>query len=141
MRQVSLLPKNEASGRDQGTTDFALGIGVRGMIKFNRIGNKLGFAGAVGILLAVGMVANQMMSEAEVEAANVRVGRSQQVIDNTFAGQIELRQMQVAALEIRLTKTAVDVDTRVADLQRLKTSQTRELDAALASAQEQETRE
>jgi methyl-accepting chemotaxis protein len=111
------------------------------MIKLNRIGNKLGFAGALSVLLAVGMVANQMMSEAEVEAANVRVARSQRVIDSTFVGHIELRQMQVAALEIRLARAAADVDTRVADLQRLKTSQSKELDAALASAQKQETRE
>jgi methyl-accepting chemotaxis protein len=111
------------------------------MIKFNRIGNKLGFAGAISVLLAVGMVANQMMSEAEVEAASVRVARSQRVIDAAFAGQIELRQMQVAALDIRLAKTAADVDQRVADLQRLKTAQTRELDAALASAQKAETKE
>ena len=31
------------------------------MIKLNRIGNKLGFAGAIGVVLAVGMVANQMI--------------------------------------------------------------------------------
>ena len=31
------------------------------MIKLNRIGNKLGLAGAVGVLLAIGMVANQMI--------------------------------------------------------------------------------
>ena len=33
------------------------------MIKLNRIGNKLGLAGALGVLLAIGMVANQMMTE------------------------------------------------------------------------------
>ena len=33
------------------------------MIKFNRIGNKLGLVGLLGIALAVGMAANQMMSE------------------------------------------------------------------------------
>ena len=47
------------------------------MIKLNRIGNKLGLAGAIGVVLAAGMVANQMMSEAAVEAANARVARSQ----------------------------------------------------------------
>ena len=47
------------------------------MIKFNRIGNKLGLAGAVGILLAAGMVANQMISEAAIEATNGRFARAQ----------------------------------------------------------------
>ena len=35
------------------------------MIKLNRIGNKLGLAGAVGVLLAIGMVANQMITESK----------------------------------------------------------------------------
>ena len=37
------------------------------MIKLNRIGNKLGLAGAVGVLLAIGMVANQMITESKIE--------------------------------------------------------------------------
>ena len=40
------------------------------MIKLNRIGNKLGLAGAVGILLAAGMVANQMVTEASIEQSS-----------------------------------------------------------------------
>ena len=36
------------------------------MINLNRIGNKLGLAGAVGVLLAIGMVANQMVTESAV---------------------------------------------------------------------------
>ena len=40
-------------------------FGVVDMIKLNRIGNKLGLAGAVGVLLAIGMVANQMITESE----------------------------------------------------------------------------
>jgi methyl-accepting chemotaxis protein len=111
------------------------------MIKLNRIGNKLGLAGAVGILLAAGMVANQMISEAAVDAANGRVARSQQVIDSALVSQIELRQMQVAARDIRLAKTPDEVDKRIADLQRLKVAQAKEVDGALAAAQLQATRE
>ena len=40
-------------------------FGVVDMIKLNRIGNKLGLAGAVGVLLAIGMVANQMVTESD----------------------------------------------------------------------------
>ena len=73
------------------------------MIKFNRIGNKLGLAGAVGILLArVGMVANQMMSEAEIErrqpAGRPRPARHRR---HASASQVELRQIQVAARNIQ----------------------------------------
>ena len=51
------------------------------MIKFNRIGNKLGLAGAVGVLLAVGMVANQMMTESRVAGVNDRADRAQRVTE------------------------------------------------------------
>ena len=111
------------------------------MIKLNRIGYKLGLAGAAGVLLAAGMVVNQMMSEAAVGAANGRVALSQRVIDSSLVAQIELRKMQVAARDIRLARTAEEVDRGIAELQRLKAAQAREVDAALAAAQLQETRE
>jgi len=111
------------------------------MIKLNRIGNKLGLAGAIGVLLAAGMVANQMISEAAVEAANARLARSQRVIDSVLASQIELRQMQVAARDIRLARTPDEVDKGIADLQRLKLAQAKEVDAALAVAQRQDTKD
>ena len=47
-------------------------FGVVDMIKLNRIGNKLGLAGAVGVLLAIGMVANQMVTEFEIEEGSER---------------------------------------------------------------------
>jgi methyl-accepting chemotaxis protein len=111
------------------------------MIKLNRIGNKLGIAGAIGVLLAAGMVANQMMSEAAVEAANGRVARSQRVIESGLVAQIELRQMQVAARDIRLAKTSEEVDKGIADLRRLKAAQAKEVDAALAVALLADTKE
>jgi methyl-accepting chemotaxis protein len=111
------------------------------MIKLNRIGNKLGLAGAIGVLLAAGMVANQMISEAAIEAANGRVARSQRVIDSVLAAQIELRQMQVAARDIRLAKAPDEVDKGIVDLQRLKLAQAKEVDAALTVAQRQDTKD
>ena len=63
------------------------------MIKFNRIGNKLGLAGAVGILLAAGMVANQMISEAAIEATNGRFARAQHVTVGKAAGRHETLEL------------------------------------------------
>ena len=91
------------------------------MIKLNRIGNKLGLAGAVGVLLAVGMVANQMMTEiAHRRQANERAARSQRVADNSLAAHIDLRKIQLAARDIRLARTPAEVEKTVADLQRLQ---------------------
>src|SRR5262245_29705351 len=105
------------------------------MIKLNRIGNKLGLAGAVGVLLAIGMVANQMVTETRIEEASGRAARSQQVADNSLSAHIDLRKIQLAARDVRLARETAEVEKAVADLQRHKASETRELDAALATAQ------
>ena len=89
------------------------------MIKLNRIGNKLGLAGAVGILLAAGMVANQMITEAKIAGVSERAGRSQQVADNSLSAHIDLRKIQLAARDVRLARTPAEVDKTIADLQRL----------------------
>ena len=111
------------------------------MFKLNRIGNKLGLAGAVGVLLAAGMVANQMITEASIEQSSERAGRSQRVADNSLSAHIDLRKIQLAARDVRLARTPAEVEKTVDDLQRFKASEAKELEAALAAAQAQETRE
>ena len=111
------------------------------MIKLNRIGNKLGLAGAVGVLLAVGMVANQMITESRIEEGSARATRSQQVADNSLAAHIDLRKIQLAAADVRLARTPAAVEKTVADLQRHKASQAKELEAALAMAQRPDARD
>jgi methyl-accepting chemotaxis protein len=111
------------------------------MIKLNRIGYKLGLAGAIGIVLAVGMAANQMMTEATVNGASDRAGRSQRVADAALSAHLDLRKMQLSAREVRLARTPAEVEKAVTDLQQFKASEVKELDAAVASAQKPETRE
>jgi methyl-accepting chemotaxis protein len=111
------------------------------MIKLNRIGNKLGLAGAIGVLLAVGMVANQMVTEARIAEAGERAARSQQVADNSLSAHIDLRKIQLAARDVRLARTPGEVQKTIADLQRHKASEAKQLDAALATAQRQEVTE
>ncbi|MBW8856499.1 MAG: methyl-accepting chemotaxis protein, partial [Bradyrhizobium sp.] len=111
------------------------------MIKLNRIGYKLGLAGAVGVVLAVGMVANQLTLEWAVEAANGRADRSQRVIDAAISANLDGKQIELAARNIKLARTPGDVEKNVADLSRLKASETKALDEALASAQNPDARE
>ena len=75
------------------------------MIKFNSIGNKLGLAGAIGVLLAVGMVANQMMTESRVAGVNDRADRAQRVTEGALAAHADLRQVQLAGRNLRLART------------------------------------
>jgi len=111
------------------------------MIKLNRIGYKLGLAGAISVLLAVGMAANQIMTEATVAGTNQRAARSQKVADVSLASHLELRKIQLTARDIRLARTQADVEKTVAELQRYKAGIATQIDAALTTAQKPETRE
>ena len=95
------------------------------VIKLNRIGYKLGLAGVIGVLLAVGMAANQMLTEAMVAGSTERADRSQRVADNALVAHLDLRKMQLTARDVRLARTPADVERANADLQRLKASETR----------------
>ena len=105
------------------------------MIKLNRIGYKLGLAGVLSVVLAVGMVANQMVTETHVAGSTERAGRSQRVADSSLAAHLDLRKMQLTAREVRLARTPADVEKVVADLQRFKASEAKQLEIALATAQ------
>ncbi len=111
------------------------------MIKLNRIGNKLGLAGAVGIVLAVGMVANQMMTEASVAGANDRVDRSQRVAETTLSALSNLRQVQLQARDIRLARTPAEVDRNAAEMRRFATAQANDIDEAVAIALRADSKE
>jgi methyl-accepting chemotaxis protein len=116
-------------------------FGVVDMIKLNRIGNKLGLAGAVGVLLAVGMVANQIMTESAVTAANDRAARSQKVADTSLEAHLQLRKIQLAARDIRLARTPGEVEKALAELKRHKADMAKEIEAGLATAKMAATQE
>ena len=111
------------------------------MIKLNRIGNKLGLAGAVGVLLAIGLVANQMATESTVAVANDRTDRLQRVAESTLSAHLNMRQMQLAARGIRLARSPSEVDKAAAEMRQFGAVEAREIDVALATAQRAETRD
>jgi methyl-accepting chemotaxis protein len=111
------------------------------MIKLNRIGYKLGLAGLLSVVLAASMVANQMITETHVAGSTERAGRSQRVADSSLAAHLDLRKMQLTAREVRLARTPADVEKVIADLQRFKASEAKQLEIAEATAQKPETRE
>jgi methyl-accepting chemotaxis protein len=111
------------------------------MIKLNRIGNKLGIAGVVGVLLAIGMVANQLATESTVAVANDRTDRLQRVAESTLGAHLNMRQVQLAARGIRLARTPSDIDSAVAEMRQFGAIEAREIDAALATARMAETRD
>ena len=111
------------------------------MIKLNRIGNKLGLAGAIGILLSAGQIANQMTSEASVAAVNDRADHAQHVIEHALTASADLRQTQLAGRTIRLARSPAEVDKSLADLHKAATSEASSLDGAYAAAMKPESKE
>jgi methyl-accepting chemotaxis protein len=103
-------------------------------MKFNRIGYKLGLAGAFGILLAIAMVANQMTTETSVTAAADRAGRSEQVIEHTLSAHANMRLTQLGGRTSRLSRTQEEVARATADIQKYSAMLFSEIDAALANA-------
>jgi methyl-accepting chemotaxis protein len=117
-------------------------IGRRGeMVNLNRIGYKLGLAGAVGIVLSLGMVANQMVTESTVAAANDSAERSQRVADSTLTAHLDMRLLQLAGRATRLARTTAEVDKSVVEVHQWQAAGAKDLDAAFASARKPETRE
>jgi methyl-accepting chemotaxis protein len=102
------------------------------MINLNRIGNKLGLAGAVGVLLAIGMVANQMVTESAVYEVNELAAVQQGVADNVLAAEVSVRQMQLAGRNIRLQRTPAEVEKTAAEMRKFKVIEEKQIDAALA---------
>jgi hypothetical protein len=102
------------------------------MIKLNRIGNKLGLVGAVGVLLAIGMVANQTVTESTVSAANDLATLQQVMVDNALAAEASVRQIQLAGRNIRLQRTPAEVEKAVAEMRQFKGIAEGQIDAAAA---------
>ena len=80
------------------------------MIKFNRIGNKLGAIGMFGVLLAAGMVVNQMLSEQAIDSANHRAAVQRTIADHTLQANIALRGMELAMRDITQSRNPPELE-------------------------------
>ncbi|HXI08118.1 MAG TPA: methyl-accepting chemotaxis protein [Bradyrhizobium sp.] len=111
------------------------------MIKLNRIGNKLGLAGLVGILLSAGMVANQVFSEAAIRSANDRAEGQQIIADHSLEANVALRRMQLAVRDMRLARDPAEVQKHQAALAEARARVDKELDVAVGRTVRPENRE
>ncbi|MEH2481934.1 methyl-accepting chemotaxis protein [Nitrobacteraceae bacterium AZCC 2146] len=111
------------------------------MIKINSIGNKLGLAGLVGILLSMGAVANQMRTESAVAEVNRHAGVQQTIADYARMTEAELGNMRFANRAVRMALTSAEVEKGNAETLAAKAAQDKSLDAALALAVKPETKE
>ncbi len=101
------------------------------MVKLNRIGNKLGITGALGVLLSIGLIGNQITTEITVGEANALAERQQELATNARVAEVSLRQMQLAGRNIRLQKTPAEVEKNAAEMRHFKGIEESQIDASL----------
>ena len=111
------------------------------MIKINSVGNKLGLAGLLGIVLSVGVVANQIRTEAAITEANRHADVQQTIADYARMVESELGNMRLANRGVRMALTTKEIEKNETDLGAAKAAQDKSLDAALALAAKPETQE
>jgi len=100
------------------------------MIKLNRIGNKLGVVGAVGVLLAIGMIANQWMTESSVSEVNKLADVQQSMVENVLAAEVSVQQIQLAGRNIRLQRTPAEVEQTAVEMRKFKGIAEKQIDDA-----------
>lgn len=108
------------------------------MIKINRVGNKLGLAGLIGILLSVGVVANQMRTEAAITDVNRRADVQQKIADSALEAEAQMRSMQLGSQGLRMAITTPEIERSNTEIKAAKAAQDGIIDAAAALALKQE---
>jgi methyl-accepting chemotaxis protein len=111
------------------------------MIKLNRIGNKLGAVGLFGVLLAGGMVVNQMASESTIDAANHRAEVHQTIADRILQANIALRGMELAVRDIRQARNPQELEKSLGGLNAAFAAVTGDLDVAIGNVAHAEDKE
>ncbi|WP_315719176.1 MULTISPECIES: HAMP domain-containing methyl-accepting chemotaxis protein [unclassified Bradyrhizobium] len=109
-------------------------------MKLNRIGYKLGLAGAIGATLAVGMIANQMIAETAVNRANEQAERARRVVESVMSASINMQQSQLAGRSARLARLPADAEKAASDIQQFSTAMVTDIDGALANVTTSENR-
>ncbi|WP_315801322.1 methyl-accepting chemotaxis protein [Bradyrhizobium sp. SZCCHNS3002] len=102
-------------------------------MKLNRIGYKLGLAGAIGASLAVGMIANQLMAERAVNHANQQAERARRVVESVLSASINMQQTQLGGRSARLARAPAEAEKAAADIQQFSTAMVTDIDAALGN--------
>ena len=84
-----------------------------------RIGTKLGISMGIGVLLVAGMLVNERISSASVAQLNADANRQQNITLAISRIAVVLRRAQVVGRDLRMARTADQVDNSLTELQRI----------------------
>ena len=96
-----------------------------------RIGAKLGVGAGIGVLLAIGMVVNQQVSNASVALALGGANNQQDIGRHAMAAETAIRHMHVAIRDVLLARTVQETDNAIASLREFFGDASAQLDAAI----------
>ena len=80
-----------------------------------KVGTKLLLSSGIGILLILGMIANQQVSSLHVEEANAVVGREQTILSGILNAELAVAQMRFASNNLNAAETKGAVAEALAD--------------------------
>ncbi len=106
-----------------------------------RIGTKLAIISGIGILLVLGIAANQQMSQSTIAALNAK--NTQSVVErrHVLAAQIEILRTWVARRNILLAESVTDADAAIKNMRDNTTMGQNDLDQAIAATASAEDRD
>ena len=111
------------------------------MTGFNRIGNKLGLVGLLGVALSIGVVVNARLAETSVGTVNQRREAQQTISEQALTTAIGFRRLQLVSKDIRYAKNAAEIEKSLAELPLAKSLYEKPLEIAIGLATNPENRE
>ena len=89
-----------------------------------RIGTKLGISVSIGAVLVTGMIVNEHFSSASVERLTADANRHQTIALEIAKFEVVLRWAQVVGRDLRMARTAEQVEASLAELRQITTAGT-----------------
>jgi methyl-accepting chemotaxis protein len=111
------------------------------VIKFNRIGHKLGAAGLVGIVLSIGAAANHSMTQASISESNRRTDIQTQFGRLLFDAGVTFHTMELENRGLQQARTIEAANAGQKRAHEASATLNQKLDAAMAMAVKPETKE
>jgi len=106
-----------------------------------RIGTKLAIASAISILLVAAMIASQMIGNANVRAKSDAATAQQSIARDAAEAKASIRGLQIAVRDIRLARSAADLQKSTDYLSERSKSASRYIDDILQLSKSAENRE
>jgi methyl-accepting chemotaxis protein len=84
-----------------------------------RIGTKLGICIGIGVALVAGLIINEQLTSNSIERLTASADRQQAIVIESVNTEVVLQRVHVAARDLRMARTAMEVQKLLGDLQQI----------------------